>query len=157
MFMQSVEKNNRRSGGTSPKNTVPEGPLSMTTVLCRKLVLSNSGVSLDVLTKEEIERERKSIYKRDALTRMDCQATNRLPFCCLQTLKNKYLVKRCLLLKKLSRDTLSLVSFHHYIRYIVYGLNASLDAEKWTDFSVVEFPSKNWEETDVEISTTHCG
>lgn len=86
MFMQSIEKNNRRSGGTSPKNTVPEGPLSMTTVLCRKLVLSNSGVSLDVLTKEEIERE-KSRYKRDALTTMDCQATNRLPFCCLQTPK----------------------------------------------------------------------
>ena len=58
MFMQSIEKNNRRSGGTSPKNTVPEGPLRMTTVLCRKLVLSNSGVSLDVLTKEEIEREK---------------------------------------------------------------------------------------------------
>ncbi|PAV14851.1 NADPH-dependent alcohol dehydrogenase [Pyrrhoderma noxium] len=34
---------------------------------------------------------------------------------------------------------------------------AVTDAEKWTDFSVVEFPSKNWEETDVEISTTHCG
>ena len=63
MFMQSIEKNNRRSGGTSPKNTVPEGPLSMTTVLCRKLVLSNSGVSLDVLTKEEIEREKKVYIK----------------------------------------------------------------------------------------------
>ncbi|KAI5120603.1 hypothetical protein M0805_008079 [Coniferiporia weirii] len=31
------------------------------------------------------------------------------------------------------------------------------DGDKWSDFSIVDFPSKNWEETDVEIAITHCG
>ncbi|KAH8116026.1 GroES-like protein [Phellopilus nigrolimitatus] len=35
-----------------------------------------------------------------------------------------------------------------------YGIT---DADKWSDFSLVEYPSKNWEETDVEIAITHCG
>ncbi|KAH8114175.1 GroES-like protein [Phellopilus nigrolimitatus] len=35
-----------------------------------------------------------------------------------------------------------------------YGIT---DATKWKDFSVVEYPSKKWAETDVEIAITHCG
>ncbi|THH08167.1 hypothetical protein EW145_g2876 [Phellinidium pouzarii] len=35
-----------------------------------------------------------------------------------------------------------------------YGLT---DAAKWSDLSVIEFPSKRWEEADVEIAITHCG
>ncbi|KAI5120604.1 hypothetical protein M0805_008080 [Coniferiporia weirii] len=35
-----------------------------------------------------------------------------------------------------------------------YGIT---DAGKWSDFSIVEFPSKHWEETDVEVAITHCG
>lgn len=31
------------------------------------------------------------------------------------------------------------------------------DTSKWSDFKVIEYPSKNWEETDVEIAITHCG
>lgn len=31
------------------------------------------------------------------------------------------------------------------------------DANKWKDFSLVEYPSKNWTEDDVEIAITHCG
>lgn len=31
------------------------------------------------------------------------------------------------------------------------------DAEKWKEFNIVEYPSKTWEETDVEIAITHCG
>ncbi|EJD05564.1 GroES-like protein [Fomitiporia mediterranea MF3/22] len=34
---------------------------------------------------------------------------------------------------------------------------AVCDAKKWSDFSVVDFPAKKWEETDVEIAITHCG
>ncbi|TDL15755.1 GroES-like protein [Rickenella mellea] len=34
---------------------------------------------------------------------------------------------------------------------------AVTDAKKWSDFTVVEYPSKNWEETDVEVAITHCG
>ncbi|KLO17374.1 GroES-like protein [Schizopora paradoxa] len=34
---------------------------------------------------------------------------------------------------------------------------AITDADKWSQFKVVDFPSKNWEETDVEIAITHCG
>ncbi|TFY76689.1 hypothetical protein EWM64_g7324 [Hericium alpestre] len=34
---------------------------------------------------------------------------------------------------------------------------AITDANRWSDFKVIDFPSKNWEETDVEIAITHCG
>ncbi|KAH8116150.1 GroES-like protein [Phellopilus nigrolimitatus] len=34
---------------------------------------------------------------------------------------------------------------------------AITDLKRWSDFSVVDFPSKNWEETDVEVAITHCG
>jgi len=34
---------------------------------------------------------------------------------------------------------------------------AVTDTKKWSDFEVVKYPSKNWEETDVEIAITHCG
>lgn len=38
-------------------------------------------------------------------------------------------------------------------------LNTTLytDASKWSEFQVVEFHGKTWEETDVEIAITHCG
>jgi len=35
-----------------------------------------------------------------------------------------------------------------------YGIT---DAKKWSDFKVIEYPSKNWEETDIEVAITHCG
>ncbi|KAH8113050.1 GroES-like protein [Phellopilus nigrolimitatus] len=35
-----------------------------------------------------------------------------------------------------------------------YGIT---DAKRWSEFSIVEYPGKNWEETDVEIAITHCG
>ena len=31
------------------------------------------------------------------------------------------------------------------------------DYEKWADLSLVEYPAKAWEETDVEVEITHCG
>ncbi|KAI5120879.1 hypothetical protein M0805_002979 [Coniferiporia weirii] len=34
---------------------------------------------------------------------------------------------------------------------------AVTDRNRWSDFSLVNFPSKNWEETDVEVAITHCG
>ncbi|KAL5521737.1 ADH6_2 [Sanghuangporus sanghuang] len=34
---------------------------------------------------------------------------------------------------------------------------AVTDTNKWSDFSLVEYPSKKFEETDVEIAITHCG
>ncbi|KAI5118606.1 hypothetical protein M0805_004181 [Coniferiporia weirii] len=34
---------------------------------------------------------------------------------------------------------------------------AITDRSHWSDFSVVDFASKTWEETDVEIAITHCG
>jgi alcohol dehydrogenase (NADP+) len=36
-------------------------------------------------------------------------------------------------------------------------VRAPADAKKWSDFSLVKYPSKKWEETDVEIAITHCG
>ncbi|THH07560.1 hypothetical protein EW145_g3294 [Phellinidium pouzarii] len=27
----------------------------------------------------------------------------------------------------------------------------------WSDFKVIDYPAKNWEETDVEVAITHCG
>ncbi|KAI5117791.1 hypothetical protein M0805_002178 [Coniferiporia weirii] len=38
--------------------------------------------------------------------------------------------------------------------YRGYGIT---DAANWKDFSVVEYPSKKWVETDVEVAITHCG
>ncbi|KAL5476932.1 ADH6_1 [Sanghuangporus weigelae] len=34
---------------------------------------------------------------------------------------------------------------------------AVTDAKNWTDFKVIEYPSKNFEETDIEIAISHCG
>ncbi|KAA1476357.1 GroES-like protein [Dentipellis sp. KUC8613] len=34
---------------------------------------------------------------------------------------------------------------------------AVTDADRWNDFKVIEYPSKKWEESDVEIAITHCG
>ncbi|EJD06256.1 GroES-like protein [Fomitiporia mediterranea MF3/22] len=38
--------------------------------------------------------------------------------------------------------------------YKGYGIT---DANLWKNFSIVEYPSKKWAETDVEIAITHCG
>ncbi|KAL5490683.1 ADH6_3 [Sanghuangporus weigelae] len=35
-----------------------------------------------------------------------------------------------------------------------YGIT---DVQKWKEFSVIEYPSKKWAETDVEVAITHCG
>lgn len=32
-----------------------------------------------------------------------------------------------------------------------------VDPKQWNNLKVVEYPSKKWEETDVEIAITHCG
>ncbi|KAG8892113.1 NADP-dependent alcohol dehydrogenase [Tulasnella sp. 403] len=34
---------------------------------------------------------------------------------------------------------------------------AVTDPKNWTKFEVIEYQPKNWEETDVELSITHCG
>jgi len=34
---------------------------------------------------------------------------------------------------------------------------AVTDTKKWSDFQVLEYPAKNWEDTDVEIEISHCG
>jgi alcohol dehydrogenase (NADP+) len=31
------------------------------------------------------------------------------------------------------------------------------DAKNWSEFSLHKYPSKKWEETDVEVDITHCG
>lgn len=27
----------------------------------------------------------------------------------------------------------------------------------WSDFEVIEYPAKNWEDSDIEIEISHCG
>jgi len=34
---------------------------------------------------------------------------------------------------------------------------AVTDAQKWSDFEVIEYPAKNWEDSDIEIEISHCG
>jgi alcohol dehydrogenase (NADP+) len=36
-------------------------------------------------------------------------------------------------------------------------LLGNADAKNWTNFEVTKYPSKRWEETDIEIAITHCG
>ena len=40
---------------------------------------------------------------------------------------------------------------------VKYFSDTPVDPNRWSDLSVIEFPSKKWEDTDVEISITHCG
>ena len=32
-----------------------------------------------------------------------------------------------------------------------------IDSKKWSEFKLIDFPSKKWDESDVEIAITHCG
>ncbi|KDQ58536.1 hypothetical protein JAAARDRAFT_34354 [Jaapia argillacea MUCL 33604] len=34
---------------------------------------------------------------------------------------------------------------------------AVTDSNKWSDFTVIEYQPKTWEETDIELAITHCG
>lgn len=44
--------------------------------------------------------------------------------------------------------------FTYFIQALI---KSDVDTANWADFSIVEYPSKVWEETDVEVAITHCG
>lgn len=66
------------------------------------------------------------------------------------------LQRKCLN-KRLLKDMLLQVRIPIFTYFIQALIKSDVDTANWADFSIVEYPSKVWEETDVEVAITHCG